>query len=96
MSLYKLIAFVLCTITELSHCLFTLSSGQLSCKALYNIVQARPDVVYVDLCVHVHTVNTGGNFKESPCSFICMQQYLFMEFHNMKTALSGHIQCMYM
>ena len=36
MSLYKLIAFVLCTITELSHCLFTLSSGQLSCKALYN------------------------------------------------------------
>ena len=35
MSLYKLIAFVLCTITELSHCLFTLSSGQLSCKALY-------------------------------------------------------------
>ena len=34
MSLYKLIAFVLCTITELSHCLFTLSSGQLSCKAL--------------------------------------------------------------
>ena len=37
MSLYKLIAFVLCTITELSHCLFSLSSGQLSRKALYNI-----------------------------------------------------------
>ena len=36
MSLYKLIAFVLCTTTELSHCLFTLSSGQLSCKALYS------------------------------------------------------------
>ena len=36
MSLYKLVAFVLCTITELSHCLFTLSSGgQLSCRALY-------------------------------------------------------------
>ena len=28
MSLYKLIAFVLCTITELSHCLFALSNGQ--------------------------------------------------------------------
>ena len=27
MSLYKLIAFVLCTIIELSHCLSTLSSG---------------------------------------------------------------------
>ena len=44
MSLYKLIAFVLCTITELSHCLFTLSSGQLSCKALYKIVLVQEQV----------------------------------------------------
>ena len=53
MSLYKLIAFVLCTITELSHCLFTLSSGQLSCTALhysstpYNIQLSNPNKIII-------------------------------------------------